>query len=64
MTWHLLALRFFDQAAQCRIAFRIRHTVFGDHIQLLAVLRIELGLLTGRLEYRRLAILETSSHSE
>ena len=62
VTGNLLAFGSFDHVSQCRIIGRIGHTVLGSDVELLAVLRIKLGLLTGGLEYRRLAIFETSAH--
>jgi hypothetical protein len=42
MARNIVTLGFFDEAAQNRIGFRVGHAILGRHVQLFAVLGIEL----------------------
>src|SRR5580693_8538186 len=63
MARDVFALGLFDDAAEGRIGVGVGHAILGRHVQLLAVLGVELGFRSSRLEDRLLAILEISSHT-
>ena len=62
MRGNLISFGLFDQTLERRVRLRVRHAVFGDHIHLLAVFRIDLGLLASRLKDGVLSVFKTSTH--
>ena len=62
MVRDVIAFGFFDDSTQSRVGVRVGHPILGRHVELSAVLRKELGFLSGSFENRSFALLKDSSH--